>query len=231
MQKITTNPRGRRARRARGARGIKRDEVDRAQIVRFTPNVFGFPDRILTRLRYVDNFPITSTSGAQGLQVYRWNSTFDPDQTGTGHQPLYRDTYATIYNHYAVVRAHARIEFVNAVTTVPFVVGCVTDDDGSVSSSANTVAEHNHAVSRFISPLSGSVSNHVIEMDWECKKILNIDPFSSETYKTAVGSNPDEISTLAIFVYTTDASTNSMNFRITLTQEVLWTELATVSGS
>lgn len=227
---MLSRPRGRRSSRKPRNRG-RRDDVDRAQIVRYTPDVFGFPDRILTKLRYVDNFPITSTSGGQGLQVFRWNSTFDPDQTGTGHQPLYRDTYATVYNHYAVVRARARVEFVNAVTTVPFVVGCVTDDDGSVSSSVNTISEHSHAQTRMISPLSGSLSNHVIEMTWDCKKVLNIDPFASETYKTAVGSNPDEISTLAIFVYTTDASTNSCNFRIILEQEVLWTELATVSGS
>jgi len=199
--------------------------------VRYTPSVFGFPDKLVTKLRYCDHFFLTSTSGAQGLQVYRWNSTFDPDFTNTGHQPLYRDTYASIYNHYAVISATAKIQIVNAVTTVPFLVGVVTDDDTSITSTANTVREMSHSQSFELSPLSGSDSNHTFYMSWDCQQILGIDPYASETYKTPTGSNPDETSFLYTYAYTTDASTNSVLFSIELVQTVLWTELLTPTGS
>ncbi len=225
------------ASRVRGKRSASRrnaaqsKETHRPPIVKYSPNVFGFPQRLMTKLRYCDTFPITSTLGAQGLQSYRWNSTFDPDMTGTGHQPLYRDTYAGIYDHYAVVRARATVRILNAVTTVPFLVGIVTDDDGTPSASANTISEMSTAQTRLISPLSGSMSNVTLTATWDCVKVLGIDPYTSQTYKTAVGSNPTEDSTLSIFCYTTDGSTNSIVFQIVLEQDVLWTELTTPTGS
>lgn len=200
--------------------------------MRYQPDVFGFPDKLLTRIRYCDNFYITSTAGAQGLQVYRWNSTFDPDYSNSGHQPMYRDTYAAIYNHYSVVSAKARIQFVNAVTTVPFMVGISTDDsETGINTSVNAFREENRSQTHLITPLSGSNSSSFFNTTWDCYKILNIDPYASETYKTPVGSNPDEVSTLDIAVWTVDASTNSIAFSIELEQHVLWTDLTTPTGS
>lgn len=203
-----------------------------AQVVRYQPDVFGFPDKLLTRIRYCDNFFITSTGGAQGLQVYRWNSTFDPDYTNSGHQPMYRDTYAAIYNHYSVVSARARIQFVNAVTTVPFMIGITTDDsETGFNTSVNAFREENRSKTHLITPLSGSNSSSFFQATWDCYTILNIDPYASETYKTPVGSNPDEVSTLGIAAWTVDASTNSVAFAIELEQTVLWTDLTTPTGS
>lgn len=193
--------------------------------------MFGFPDRLLTRLRYSDVFSITSTSGAQGLQVYRWNSTFDPDLTNAGHQPLYRDTYASIYDQYAVVSAKAIVRIFSVDADTGFQVNVNTDDDATFSTLPNVLAEQSHGITHLLSPLAGSKSNITIVSDWSAAEYLNIDPFTSQTYKTAVGSNPTEISFLGISVFTTDATTGSVSFQISLEQEILWTELATPSAS
>ena len=104
------------------------------RITRFQPLTFGFPDRLLTKLRYHDGpLIITSTLGGQALYQFRWNSTFDPDFTSAGHQPLYRDTYASLYDQYAVIRATARIVFTNTLGGTSFLVGCTTDDDTSAA--------------------------------------------------------------------------------------------------
>lgn len=163
--------------------------------------------------------------------MFRWNSTFDTDFTSTGHQPLYRDTYASIYDHYSVVSAKATVTVQNGTSASPFIVGMVTDDDTSLSSTLDTLMEQNHGISRLVSPLSGNASNVTLRANWNCAEVLNIDPFTSETYKTAVASNPDETSTLGIYCASTDASTNTITFRIILEQEVLWTELTTPSQS
>jgi hypothetical protein len=190
-------------------------------------NMFGFPTRMLGRLRYVDTLLSDTTSGAIRKQVFRLNSTYDPDLTNAGHQPLYRDTYATIYDQYAVVRCRAIVTVVNA-GTVPIHCGIVLEDDSSSSTSYNVLMEMTAAQHKLVPAQLGSLSSHTFVYDWDCQKVLGIDPFASETYKTAVGSNPTEESDLVVWVQPVDlASTQNHYINIELQQEVLWTELST----
>lgn len=87
---------------------------------------FGFPTKIITILRYVDLYTLTSTAGGIGTQVFSMNSVFDPDVTGAGHQPLYFDRYTAIYNNYRVLgsRINASISPTSVVAgSGPFVFG------------------------------------------------------------------------------------------------------------
>jgi len=190
----------------------------------------GFPDKLLSKVRYHETGTLTSLAGAIAKQNYRWNSTFDPNQTGVGHQPLYRDTYATIYDHYSVVSAVATVTFVN-YSTSPFIVGCVTDDDTSTNG-IDVVCEMNHEYHKMIPPLLGSLSSHTFNVNWDCKRILSIDPYASQTYKTAVGSNPSEESILTLFGTAADGAVSSqIYYDIEMTYTVLWAELSTPSES
>jgi hypothetical protein len=193
---------------------------------------FGFPHQLLTRVRYYDTYAMTVTVGSLGKQVMRWNSTFDPDFTGSGHQPLYRDTYAGIYDHYAVVAAEANIKIVNVFATSPLIVGCVTDDDSSSAGTVSVLCEQNTGEHMMLPPLSGSLSSVTFTPQWNCKRVLGVDPYSSEEYKTAVGSNPTEESYLHIWGTVTDGtSSTSIIVSVELVQTVLWTELTTPSSS
>jgi hypothetical protein len=201
------------------------------QIVRFTPDIFGFPDRLLTKLRYHTFTSINSLVGALAFQLFRWNSTFDPDFTGTGHQPLYRDTFASLYDQYAVVRARATVKFSNA-TASTWVVGVGTDDDSTPTTTLDTIAEQSHSMTTSLTPLSGSKSFHTFNINWDCETVLNIDPFASQTYKTLVGANPTETSFLTVFGADLLAPASTfINVDIILEQEVLWTELSTPTQS
>lgn len=200
------------------------------QISRFVPKVYGFPDSLQTSIRYHATWTITSTSGVVSNYVFRWNSTFDPDATSGGHQPLYRDTYASIYDHYSVVSASANIRFLNG-TAESWIVGCVTDDDTSGSSSVDTLCEQSHGFHTTMTPLTGSKSLVSFSPKWDCKKVLRIDPYASETYKTGVASNPAEESDLILWAATLTGNTATITGDIELIYDVLWTELTTPSGS
>jgi hypothetical protein len=195
-------------------------------------NVFGFPPKMMSRLRYIDTYTITSSVGSTGKQVIYINSTFDPDNTGTGHQPMYRDTYAALYDHYAVVSAKARVKFFNTEAAGLLACGVVIDDDNAtVGLAVQTIRELSLGDSVVLPPLAGSLSTHTFTVEWDCKKILGIDPYSSEEYKTAVGSNPTEISALLLHVTNLAGGTASYGVDVELEQTVLWTELATAAGS
>jgi len=210
---------------------VRSDTVHTPPIVRYTPSVFGFPDRLQTKLRYCDTGNVALVAGV-GVQVFRWNSTFDPDFTNAGHQPLYRDTYAAIYDQYSVVSAVAKISLMNYSAAVGLIVGATTDDDTTTLTASAQLQEQNHGISAHLTPLAGSKSMWSFTRTWNCMSDLNIDPYSSELYKTAVGSNPTEISTLVLWGTPEDfATTTTMRWKIELIQTVLWTELSTPTGS
>ncbi len=230
---VTKNTKGRSRRVSGKRRGERRDDHQRAPMMpALSKNVFGFPTKLVAKLRYCDIFQITSTTGSIAKEVLNINSTFDPDQTGTGHQPMYRDTYAGIYDQYAVISAKAYVTFVSNATTSAMLVGTVIDDDSSTSSVFQTLCEQSTGEHYLIPNATGSLNNHRFVVNWDCKKHLGIDPYSSESYKTPVGSNPTEISTLLCWAYPADgSSTTTTTVFVELEQTVLWTELSTPTQS
>jgi hypothetical protein len=212
--------------------GMAQSLIHRPPVIRFTPRVFGFPDRLLTSLKYTDTGVIQATTGAVGLQIFRANSIFDFDYTNVGHQPMYRDTYAAIYDQYAVVSATFKLHLMNIDTAKIITAGVVIDDDTTVSTNAQILLEQNHGINDTLTPLSGSKSEWTVTVPWSCQEVLNIDPFASETYKTQIGSNPTETSVLAIWAAAEDAaSTVYLHWKLDAVFEVLFTELATPSLS
>lgn len=66
-------------------------------------NMFGLPDRYECELVYFDRYSFSHTVGSQGNQQFRLNSLFDPDYTGTGHQPMGYDQITPLYHQYCVL--------------------------------------------------------------------------------------------------------------------------------
>jgi len=70
-----------------------------------------------TVLIYNDNISINPVpeGGVLGFtrHVFRSNSLQDPDQTGTGHQPMFFDTYAGVYSKYRVTYAKITVRVIN----------------------------------------------------------------------------------------------------------------------
>jgi len=85
-----------------------------------------FPASITRRLRYSGSASLTSTSGAVATYVFRANDLFDPDYTGTGHQPMGFDQLMLWYNHFCVVAAKIIVTFRN--TSANFATCCVRVD-------------------------------------------------------------------------------------------------------
>jgi hypothetical protein len=160
-----------------------------------------------------------------GQYGFRWNSIFDPDFTSTGHQPLYRDTYAAIYDQYAVVSARADLTFINAGSSVTF-INAVTDDDSTPSTTGDTLAEQSHGLSTILGVSTGGRNMHEMRVSWDCKQVLGIDPYASETYKTAIASNPTEQSFLWLTNIATSGSTDVV-VNVLIEYDVLFTELTT----
>lgn len=70
--------------------------------------VLAFPKNIITKLRYCSYGLFANTTSAAGYN-FRANSVFDPDQTSAGHQPMYFDNYAAIWNRYRVLGSEIKV--------------------------------------------------------------------------------------------------------------------------
>ncbi len=207
---------------------MRRDDSYNVPILPLGRHIYGFPEKLVTKLKYAEILQITSTAGGNAGNIFNINSTFDPNQSGIGHQPLYRDTYAAIYDQYAVISATAKVTFISNATTSAMIVGVVIDDDSSISSTIETLIEQSTSQTHLIPNATGALNNHTFNISWSAKKHLGIDPFTSESYKTAVGSNPSEISTLAVFAKPADgSSTTTTTVLVEIIQTVLFTELTT----
>lgn len=80
--------------------------------------------KVRKRLRYSSNTSLISTAGTVASWVVSANGLFDPDISGTGHQPMGFDQMMLSYEHYTVVSARIIVTFKNTATNVPTV--CIT---------------------------------------------------------------------------------------------------------
>lgn len=87
----------------------------------------GFPNSMLVRMKYVQSVVLNPDGIAPVLYQFRCNSIYDPDYTGTGHQPRSSDEFAQIYKHYNVISSKitVRCNPSTSTNTVPCVWGVV----------------------------------------------------------------------------------------------------------
>jgi hypothetical protein len=60
-------------------------------------------------LPYSEAYQMNMSLGAVASQNFRLNSVFDPDITGSGHQPRWFDQYSALYASYVVVASKIEV--------------------------------------------------------------------------------------------------------------------------
>ncbi len=129
MNKIIFSPyviMPKRKRKGQGGRANKRRRK-RGKMVRYTrPGNQGLPlgKTFKTKLRYVTQLELGSgTNDFASHHFYRANSAFDPDLTGTGHQPMGYDQLALFYDHYTIIGSKITCNYHNVGGSNPIVCG------------------------------------------------------------------------------------------------------------
>lgn len=103
-----------------------------------------FPDRVFTRMTYGDVVARAPALAVVDERQFRLNSTFDPDLTGGGHQPMGRDQLlGTIYGKY---RVHSVSVHVELCAQIPGFVPCLfyicpSNDTTALTSSLSAAIE------------------------------------------------------------------------------------------
>lgn len=81
---------------------VYRKKYYRTRYDRYLTNTIQ-PNVAYVKMKYSTTINLDAATGSVNSWMFRANSIFDPDYSGTGHQPSLHDTYATLYRHYEVL--------------------------------------------------------------------------------------------------------------------------------
>ena len=172
------------------------------------PLQYGFPDTIITKLRYCDVMALTGTAGAIAKNVFVANGIFDPDFTGTGHQPLYRDQYAGIYDNYVVLGSKIKVGYQSRTNLQGTIAGIVGDNDTTISSTLTTLLEQNNSVHTLLSDPGGPIQ--FLFNTFSPRQMIGVDAKDDGSSFTPVGSNPTDIFCWSVWIQSTDGSSTEV---------------------
>lgn len=133
----TIRRKGRLSVRKRAFRSRKRS-APRPKVLARSANQVGFPmpKLVITSHKYVAQVQINPGAGVTGSYLFRANDLYDPDYTGTGHQPLGFDQMMVFYDHFKVLGSSIRVAYTPTGTASIVGLGIVDQTGFSGTSEA-----------------------------------------------------------------------------------------------
>lgn len=115
------------------------------------------PDRFFVRLKYSEVFGMSyAGAGFANYYQFRTNSLYDPNLTGTGHQPLGYDAWSSFYSRYRVRGMSYVVTFTNIETAAQMEVAITLRPNVTVDTTIETIRESPSCVYKSILGTEGS---------------------------------------------------------------------------
>lgn len=182
-------------------------------------------------LRYCETVQLNPTAADAAVEYrFRANSVYDPDRTGTGHQPLYFDQLAGLYESYEVVGSKIRADF-SATTALSCLVGVNRDNDTSTTYNNRTALMENPS-SKFKVITNGDDHATTVEARWSAKKTFG--PFyNRDDNEALVTTNPVNESDFVVWAINQYGSEDpgAVNVMVTIDYIVRFSERKEVAQS
>lgn len=186
-----------RARPARRTRRRYRRYARRRRTTNIPPKGQPFPDRYRFNLRYVQYHQLDPASTTFAKQTFFVNSLYDPDYTGTGHQPMGYDQLTPLYNRYVVTGAKITTSFEtsSASMTTGTTVGITVHEGGSFYASASqdveTLIEQGKTTYKMLGVATGGHAVATLSRKISMRKEFAVkDIISGSFYSALVNASP-----------------------------------------
>lgn len=170
------------------------------------------PARQIVKMKYCQNVQ-TSVATAYNWQ-FNLNSIFDPDRTGTGHQPYGHDTLATLYNRYRVIACSYVVQAYSSTTGFRYAV--VPANESKVFTTVAEMSENPRAQYKVGSPgtsipkIRGKV--YLPALTGRSKSQYMAD----DRYQAVFGTNPQELAVLNMVALDLAEAGTTINWVVTL---------------
>lgn len=240
-QELTTKRYALRKWRKKTAMARKRRAQQRQATSRIYLPLGGFPNKLLARLRYCQTFQLNPGIGGIAVQEFRANSIYDPDKSGTGHQPSNRDRLIGtngLYDRYTVLGSKATVftdVFQGVATGTPGLLALHLSQDGQdmatahASGGVDNVCEQPHTA-RSVKHLlyANTGAPYKLKRHFSAQKFFGIDKklVGMTPYSSDAETNPAEGAFFEVAYMSNDDSADptAKTFQIQIDYIVMFTE-------
>lgn len=175
------------------------------------------PTKLLVKLKYYDTFTINPGLGTIGSYIFSANGMYDPNISGTGHQPRGFDQLMTMYDHFTVIASKATVQPLE-FTGLGLCQYALALQDGATpigigaSSIGDNVCEYNNVMySNFPHVSAGSAiqTNQLpkLKKKFGIKKFFHAkNPLTAAQWEGDVTSNPIEQAYYGVYYWSESAA-------------------------
>lgn len=178
------------------------------------------------KLTYYDQNNFSTGAVQAGGYVFTANGLYDPNITGTGHQPMGFDQMMLFYEHYTVTKATLTVNFYNNDVDDPVIVGCLIAPDVTIETNFSKLVENGMLNRYWITEKGGNDPKHTFKISADISKINGKkDVKSEDDFRGDSASNPVEQSYFHLFAYNqTNVNVVNVLFEVVIEYEAVFTE-------
>lgn len=178
-------------------------------------------------LPYSDSGSLTAPAlGLATAYVFSANGLYDPNITGTGHQPMGFDQMMLFYEHYCVTKVKVTVNWVNSDIDDTATVGILVAPDATIEPTPSRLNENGMLIKKYAQP-NNSGQNHVtMTASIDIGKVNGKkDVTAEDDFRGDVSNNPAEQSYIHLFAYNNmSVNTIVLAFEVLLEYTVKFTE-------
>jgi hypothetical protein len=192
-----------------------------------------FPMKFRGSLRYADSgLTMTSSSGTVASYVFSCNGLYDPDITGTGHQPAGFDQMMLSYDHYTVTRARIGVTFLSQSGGVDPVVAINLRSNPTPVTVINQLLEDGLDVSDHVYAANVFGSIKTLSLACNIAKFGGVpNLLDAEEYRGSLTANPTEQSYFHVQCWNNSAETSVISMEVVIEYEAWFTEPRSLTQS
>lgn len=141
------------------------------------------------RLVYSDFFQLDPSIGSlNAVKVFTTNGLYDPDHSGSGHQPAGFDQYMGLYNEYVVVASKIKVQATNHNSGQELVLGVAFNDLATTSTDIREYVENGACKTAMMTRNSNDVATlyHSCNM----RTVSTQDIFAESNFTGGAAANP-----------------------------------------
>lgn len=191
--------------------------------------------KLITKLRYSERVSLTAqAAGAVANWRFGANCCYDPNLTGSGHQPRGFDELMALYHHYTVIGSKITVRFAPDDSMHDSMVGITLNGNSGYTSTLLGDYAENSSVKSAVLP-NGANSSRTMSYTYSPKRFHSISkPLSDDSLKGTTSANPTEQAGFMVWMANLDSGSSSgaqVHCLVTIDYIVALTEPKEVNGS
>lgn len=172
-------------------------------------------NRQIVKMRYSEDINLTAGVSLNSYD-FRANSIYDPNLSGTGHQPLAHDQWGNFYDHYCVLGAKIWVKMyhTNNTNTDSVFFSLALQDTSNTMTSQSMIREQPRTSWTMVSPPGAGQSQKNLSKKFSAKRFFGAKSVITwDKLSATFGSNPTEDALFRIF-YQNATSVNNVGVSV-----------------